>query len=113
MRLNWLFALIYIIFNILFIMTGEGLISGPRVLCLDGGGLSWAFRHPDFERANVTSPAAQRIKFYIRAVAVLRSCGTSTGGLIAILLGRLGKILDEHEAMTRTFGSNNFSGNRA
>lgn len=38
MRLHWLFALIYIIFNILFIMTGEGLISGPRVLCLDGGG---------------------------------------------------------------------------
>lgn len=77
------------------------------------GGLSWAFRHPDFERAHVTSPAAQRIKFYTRAVAVLRSCGTSTGGLIAILLGRLGKILDEREAMIRTFGSNNFSGNRA
>lgn len=37
-------------------------------------------------------------------------CGTGMGGLLAVLLGRLGKSLAECESLFRSFGSEMFAG---
>jgi len=88
--------------------TGAG---NPRVLCLDGGGI----------RGLSEILILKELMLQVRIQNQLEHtpepkdcfdfiCGTSTGGLLAVLIGRLGKTLDECETLFRTFGSKIFEG---
>ena len=84
--------------------------SPPRVLCLDGGGirgLSEILILKDLmlqvrlrNKLNFTPEPRQCFDFI---------CGTEAGGLIAILLGRLGMSLAECEEVFRAVGPGIFS----
>ncbi|KAL6407046.1 regulatory protein NB-ARC [Ilyonectria robusta] len=83
----------------------------PRILCLDGGGirglsevliLKELMLQVRIQNGLDTTPEPRQCFDFI--------CGTSTGGLLAVLLGRLDCTLDECEALYREFGSEIFSG---
>jgi patatin-like phospholipase/acyl hydrolase len=90
-------------------MAGQS--AKPRVLCLDGGGIR------GLSEILVLKELMLQIRLYNGLDYTPEPhqcfdfvCGTSTGGLLAVLLGRLGKTLDECEELFRTFGSEIFSG---
>ncbi|RYP90787.1 hypothetical protein DL770_003120 [Monosporascus sp. CRB-9-2] len=83
----------------------------PRILCLDGGGIRGLSEILILKELMLQirihngldyTPEPHQCFDFI--------CGTSTGGLVAVLLGRLGKTLDECETLFRTFGSKIFNG---
>lgn len=83
----------------------------PRILCLDGGGirglseiliLKEIMLQVRMQNGLDNTPEPRQCFDFI--------CGTSTGGLLAVLLGRLDCTLDECEALYREFGSEIFSG---
>ncbi len=90
-------------------MAGD--LREPRILCLDGGGIRGLSEILILKelmlqvqlRNNLDSVPEPRQCFDF-------ICGTSTGGLIAILLGRAGKTLDECEQLFRELGSTIFTG---
>ena len=91
-------------------MSDQKARTGSRVLCLDGGGmrgLSMILLLKELmlqvriqSKLNYT-PEPRNCFDYI--------CGTSSGGLIAILLGRLGKTLQESEDAFRNLGTEIFA----
>jgi patatin-like phospholipase/acyl hydrolase len=93
-------------------MARERLSSLPRVLCLDGGGIRGLSEILILKELMIQVQLHNRLNFTPEPWQCFDLiCGTSTGGLIAVLLGRLGKTLDECENLFRTFGSKIFSGN--
>ncbi len=86
-------------------------MTQPRILCLDGGGIrglseililkELMLQVRIYNSLDYTPEPHQCFDFI---------CGTSTGGLVGILLGRLGTTLDECETLFRTFGSEIFDG---
>jgi patatin-like phospholipase/acyl hydrolase len=89
-------------------------MTQPRILCLDGGGIRGLSEILILKELmlqvqlcnglDYTPEPNQCFDFIV---------GTSTGGLLAVLVGRLGKTLDECETLFRTFGSKIFSGGSA
>ncbi|KAK4161596.1 hypothetical protein QBC43DRAFT_243126 [Cladorrhinum sp. PSN259] len=83
----------------------------PRILCLDGGGIrglseililkELMLQVRIHNNLDYTPEPRQCFDFI---------CGTSTGGLLAVLLGRLGKSLAECETLFREFGKTIFKG---
>lgn len=89
----------------------ECFASRPRVLCLDGGGirglseihiLKELMLHVRLHNGLDYTPEPRQCFDFI--------CGTSTGGLVAVMLGRLGKSLAECEEIFRALGPNIFGG---
>ncbi|VUC27492.1 unnamed protein product [Clonostachys rosea] len=87
----------------------NGHLAVPRVLCLDGGGirglseilvLKELMLQVRIHNGLDYTPEPNQCFDFI--------CGTSTGGLVAVLLGRLGKTLDECEELFRKLGSEIF-----
>lgn len=83
----------------------------PRILCLDGGGIRGLSEILILKELMLQVRLHNGLDFTPEPRHCFDLiCGTSTGGLLAVLLGRLGKTLDECEALFRTFGSKIFSG---
>ncbi|KXX73090.1 Calcium-independent phospholipase A2-gamma [Madurella mycetomatis] len=83
----------------------------PRVLCLDGGGIRGLSEILILKELMLQV----RIHNHLEYTPEPRQCfdficGTSTGGLVAVMLGRLGKSLAECEEHFRGFGSKIFAG---
>ncbi|RYO97915.1 hypothetical protein DL764_007239 [Monosporascus ibericus] len=82
-----------------------------RVLCLDGGGIRGLSEILILKELMLNVRMRNKLDFTPEPCQCFDLiCGTSTGGLIAILLGRLGKTLDECEKLFREFGSEIFAG---
>ncbi|RYP72628.1 hypothetical protein DL771_004123 [Monosporascus sp. 5C6A] len=82
-----------------------------RVLCLDGGGIRGLSEILILKELMLNVRMRNKLNFTPEPRQCFDLiCGTSTGGLIAILLGRLGKTLDECEKLFRDFGSEIFAG---
>ncbi|KAH8803418.1 acyl transferase/acyl hydrolase/lysophospholipase [Xylogone sp. PMI_703] len=82
-----------------------------RVLCLDGGGIRGLSEILILKELMLQVQLHNGLDFTPEPWQCFDfMCGTSTGGLVAVLLGRLGKTLDECEALFREFGSKIFSG---
>ncbi|RYP72974.1 hypothetical protein DL770_007854 [Monosporascus sp. CRB-9-2] len=82
-----------------------------RVLCLDGGGIRGLSEILILKELMLNIRMRNKLNFTPEPCQCFDLiCGTSTGGLIAILLGRLGKTLDECEKLFRDFGSEIFAG---
>ncbi|RYP48008.1 hypothetical protein DL769_011253 [Monosporascus sp. CRB-8-3] len=82
-----------------------------RVLCLDGGGIRGLSEILILKELMLNVRMRNKLNFTPEPCQCFDLiCGTSTGGLIAILLGRLGKTLDECEKLFRDFGSEIFAG---
>ena len=85
-----------------------------RVLCLDGGGIRGLCEVLILKELMLKVRMHNKLTFTPEPCQCFDLiCGTSTGGLIAILLGRLGKTLDECEKLFRDFGSQIFAGGSA
>ncbi|KAK1979284.1 acyl transferase/acyl hydrolase/lysophospholipase [Colletotrichum cereale] len=83
----------------------------PRILCLDGGGIRGLAEILILKELMLQVQLQNNLDFMPEPIQCFDYiCGTSTGGLIAVLIGRLGKTLDECEAFFRDFGSKIFSG---
>ena len=92
-------------------MVEQGSTAQPRVLCLDGGGIRGLSEILILKELMLQVQLQNGLEFTPEPKQCFDFiCGTSTGGLVAILLGRLGKTLDECETLFRTFGSKIFSG---
>jgi predicted acylesterase/phospholipase RssA len=88
-------------------------LSGRRVLCLDGGGIRGLSMILILEELMLCIRAMNNLSFTPEPWQCFDFiCGTSTGGLIAILLGRCGKTLAECKALFRTSGGDIFQGNK-
>ncbi|KAB8276850.1 acyl transferase/acyl hydrolase/lysophospholipase [Aspergillus minisclerotigenes] len=92
-------------------MSFQKLGNGPRILCLDGGGMRGLSEILILKDLMIRVQQRSKLDFtpephhcfdYI--------CGTSTGGLIAVLIGRLGKTLDECQAIFEGRGAEIFHG---
>lgn len=95
-------------------MAAEGSIAKPRILCLDGGGIRGLSEILILKELMLQVQLCNNLQFTPEPKQCFDLiCGTSTGGLVAVLLGRLGKTLDECETLFRTFGSKIFSGGSA
>ena len=95
-------------------MAGEGSTAQPRILCLDGGGIRGLSEILILKELMLQVRQCNNLGFTPEPKQCFDLiCGTSTGGLVAILLGCLGKTLDECETLFRTFGSKIFSGGSA
>ena len=84
--------------------------SQPRVLCLDGGGIRGLSEILILKELMLQVQLTNNLDFTPEP----RQCfdlivGTSTGGLLAVMLGRLGKTLDECETLFRSLGTKIFS----
>jgi patatin-like phospholipase/acyl hydrolase len=93
-------------------MSGD--LSRPRILCLDGGGIRGLSEILILKELMLQV----RLQNGLDYTPEPRQCfdvmfGTSTGGLLAVLLGRLGKTLEECEQIYRRLGSQIFSGGPA
>ncbi|KAF9878483.1 hypothetical protein CkaCkLH20_03975 [Colletotrichum karsti] len=83
----------------------------PRVLCLDGGGIRGLSEVLILKELMLQVRIRNDLDYTPEPNQCFDFiCGTSTGGLLAVLLGRLGKTLDECETLFREFGSRIFSG---
>lgn len=87
-------------------------VTKPRILCLDGGGIRGLSEILILKELMLQV----RIQNHLDYTPEPRQCfdficGTSTGGLVGTLLGRLGRTLDECEELFRTLGSEIFHGN--
>lgn len=92
-------------------MAGGGSTAQPRILCLDGGGIRGLSEILILKELMLQVQLCNGLEFTPEPKQCFDLiCGTSTGGLLAVLLGRLGKTLDECETLFRTFGSKIFSG---
>jgi len=86
----------------------------PRILCLDGGGIRGLSEILILKELMLQVQLHNNLDFTPEPRQCFDLiCGTSTGGLLAVLLGRLGKTLDECETLFRTFGLKIFSGGSA
>jgi patatin-like phospholipase/acyl hydrolase len=89
-------------------------ITNPRILCLDGGGIRGLSEILILKELMLQVQMQNNLDFTPEPYQCFDLiCGTSTGGLIAVLLGRLGKTLVECEHLFRTLGSKIFSGGTA
>lgn len=92
-------------------MSDERLATGPRILCIDGGGIRGLSEILILKELMLRVRIQSTLDFTPEPWQCFDLiCGTSTGGLIAILIGRLGKTLNECEELFRNFGSQIFSG---
>jgi patatin-like phospholipase/acyl hydrolase len=90
----------------------ERLATGPRILCIDGGGIRGLSEILILKELMLQVQIESNLDFTPEPWQCFDLiCGTSTGGLIAILVGRLGKTLAECEELFRNLGSEIFSGN--
>lgn len=86
----------------------------PRILCLDGGGIRGLSEILILKELMLRVRLCNRLDFTPEPNQCFDFiCGTSTGGLLAVLLGRLGKTLAECEDLFRNLGSQVFSGSSA
>jgi patatin-like phospholipase/acyl hydrolase len=89
----------------------DSLTTGPRILCLDGGGMRGLSEILILKELMLQVRIQTNIDFTPEPWQCFDFiCGTSTGGLLAVLLGRLGKTLEECEVFFRNFGPKIFSG---
>jgi patatin-like phospholipase/acyl hydrolase len=80
------------------------------VLCLDGGGMRGLSMVLLLKELMLQVRIQSKLDFTPEPWQCFDFiCGTSTGGLIAVLLGRLGKTLQECEALFRTLGTKIFA----
>jgi patatin-like phospholipase/acyl hydrolase len=85
-----------------------------QVLCLDGGGIRGLSEILILKELMLNVRMRNKLRFTPEPYQCFDLiCGTSTGGLIAVLLGRLGKTLAECEKLFRDFGSEIFAGGSA
>ena len=92
-------------------MSDERLATGPRILCIDGGGIRGLSEILILKELMLQVQIQSKLDFTPEPWQCFDLiCGTSTGGLIATLIGRLGKTLDECENLFREFGSQIFAG---
>lgn len=95
-------------------MARERTIAQPRILCLDGGGIRGLSEILILKELMLQVRLCNGLDFTPEPNQCFDLiCGTSTGGLLAVLVGRLGKTLDECETLFRNFGSKIFSGGSA
>ncbi|CAH0056446.1 unnamed protein product [Clonostachys solani] len=81
----------------------------PRVLCLDGGGIRGLSEILILKELMLQVRIHNGLDYTPEPYQCFDFiCGTSTGGLLAVLLGRLGKTLDECEELFRKLGSDIF-----
>ncbi|CAG9989711.1 unnamed protein product, partial [Clonostachys byssicola] len=81
----------------------------PRVLCLDGGGIRGLSEILILKEIMLQVRINNGLDYTPEPYQCFDFiCGTSTGGLVAVLLGRLGKTLDECEELFRKLGSEIF-----
>jgi predicted acylesterase/phospholipase RssA len=81
----------------------------PRVLCLDGGGIRGLSEILILKELMLQVRIHNGLDYTPEPYQCFDFiCGTSTGGLVAVLLGRLGKTLDECEGLFRKLGSDIF-----
>ena len=93
-------------------MAGE--TRQPRVLCLDGGGSRGLSEILILKELMLQVQIRNGLDFRPEPSQCFDFiCGTSTGGLNSVLLGRLGKTLDQCETLFRQFSSKIFSGSSA
>ena len=84
--------------------------GGYRVLTLDGGGMRGLSLVLLLKELMLQISIQNNLDFVPEPWQCFDLvCGTSTGGLVAILIGRLGKTLKECEDLFRTLGSKIFS----
>lgn len=85
--------------------------TGPRILCLDGGGIRGLSEILILKELMLQVRINNNLDYTPEPRQCFDLiCGTSTGGLLAVLLGRLGKSLAECESLFRSFGSEIFAG---
>ncbi|KAF6839211.1 intracellular membrane-bound Ca2+-independent phospholipase A2 [Colletotrichum plurivorum] len=83
----------------------------PRVLCLDGGGIRGLSEILILKELMLQVRIQNHLDYTPEPYECFDFiCGTSTGGLLAVLIGRLGRTLNECEALFRTLGSKIFEG---
>ncbi|CCF46203.1 intracellular membrane-bound Ca2+-independent phospholipase A2, partial [Colletotrichum higginsianum] len=83
----------------------------PRILCLDGGGIRGLAEIRILKELMLQVRLQNSLDFTPEPAQCFDYiCGTSTGGLVAVLIGRLGKTMDECEALFRDLGAKIFSG---
>lgn len=81
----------------------------PRILCLDGGGIRGLSEILILKELMLQVQIQNNLDHRPEPIECFDFiCGTSTGGIIAVMLGRLGKTLDECETLFRTFGEKIF-----
>jgi hypothetical protein len=86
------------------------LATGTRVLCIDGGGIRGLSEILILKELMLQVRIQSKLDFTPEPWQCFDLiCGTSTGGLLALLLGRLGKTLDECEQIFRGLGSQIFT----